>query len=307
MPSSFAQTLSQAGSGWLVFTLYMTLFLLFFDFAQVIHFRFKFDFLFSLFLTLCLLAYGNYHYQHPCVKVINIVFNKPIQSYQQSLKIVAISDLHLGYATNKETLSEYVNQINNLRPDIVLIGGDLIDNSIVPLEREHMENELSLIKAPLGIFMIPGNHEYISGIERTKSFINKTPIHWLQDTVVTLPNQLQLIGRDDRHNKKRKNLSQLTKNLNKERPVILLDHQPYNLNKTAKANIDLQFSGHTHRGQIWPISWIVDHVFEISYGLRKIGNSTIYVSSGLSLWGPPYRIGTDSEIVVFNIKCKEQK
>lgn len=87
--------------------------------------------------------------------------------------------------------------------------------------------------------------------------------------------------------------------------VILLDHQPYDLEKTEEAGVDLQFSGHTHRGQVWPMNWIVDHLFELSYGIKKIGNSTVYVSSGLSLWGPPFRIGTDSEMVVFNITFKE--
>lgn len=113
------------------------------------------------------------------------------------------------------------------------------------------------------------------------------------------------MGRDDRHNRGRKTLEQLTENLDPSKPVILLDHQPYELEKTEKAGVDLQFSGHTHRGQVWPMSWIVDRMFELSYGIKKTGNSTIYVSSGLSLWGPPFRIGTDSEMVVFNITFKE--
>ena len=202
-------------------------------------------------------------------------------------------------------LAGYVDMINAQRPDIVLIGGDLIDNSVAPLRYEHMEEELSKIYAPLGVYMVPGNHEYISGIEESEKFIAQTPIVLLKDSVAILPNQIQLIGRDDRHNKGRKTLGQLTANLDKSKPVILLDHQPYDLEKTEEAGVDLQFSGHTHRGQVWPMNWIVDHLFELSYGIKKIGNSTIYVSSGLSLWGPPFRIGTDSEMVVFNITFKE--
>ena len=305
MPASFAQTVSQVGTGWLVFTLYMVLALLVFDILRLFHLRFKYSFYLSLFLTLSLLGYGNYNYQHPDTRVINMVINKPANTDGQPLKVVAISDIHVGYATNKTMLAGYVDMINAQRPDIVLIGGDLIDNSVAPLRYEHMEEELSKIYAPLGVYMVPGNHEYISGIEESEKFIAQTPIELLRDSVAILPNQIQLIGRDDRHNKGRKTLGQLTANLDKSKPVILLDHQPYDLEKTEEAGVDLQFSGHTHRGQVWPMNWIVDHLFELSYGIKKIGNSTVYVSSGLSLWGPPFRIGTDSEMVVFNITFKE--
>lgn len=305
VPASFAQTVSQVGTGWLVFTLYMVLIVLAFDLLRFFHIRFKYSFHLSLFLTLCLLGYGNYHYQHPETKVFNMVINKPAETDGQPLKVVAVSDLHLGYATNKTMLAGYVDKINAERPDLVLIAGDLIDNSVMPLHYERMEEELSKIYAPYGIYMVPGNHEYISGIEACEKFIAKTPIVLLRDSVAILPNQVQLVGRDDRHNPARKTLGQLTANLDKRKPVILLDHQPYELKKTVEAGVDLQFSGHTHRGQVWPMSWVVDRMFELSYGLKRIGNSTIYVSSGLSLWGPPFRIGTDSEMVVFNITFKE--
>ena len=192
-----------------------------------------------------------------------MVINKPADTDGQSLKVVAISDIHLGYATNKTMLAGYVDMINAQRPDIVLIGGDLIDNSVAPLRYEHMEEELSKIYAPLGVYMVPGNHEYISGIEESEKFIAQTPIVLLRDSVAILPNQIQLIGRDDRHNKGRKTLGQLTANLDKSKPVILLDHQPYDLEKTEEAGVDLQFSGHTHRGQVWPMNWIVDQSVRI--------------------------------------------
>ena len=186
MPASFAQTVSQVGTGWLVFTLYMVLALLVFDILRLFHLRFKYSFYLSLFLTLSLLGYGNYNYQHPDTRVINMVINKPADTDGQSLKVVAISDIHLGYATNKTMLAGYVDMINAQRPDIVLIGGDLIDNSVAPLRYEHMEEELSKIYAPLGVYMVPGNHEYISGIEESEKFIAQTPIVLLRDSVAIL-------------------------------------------------------------------------------------------------------------------------
>lgn len=302
LPASLAQTGQQIGTGWLVFTLYMVLLLVMFDLLKLFNLRFNYAFYVSLILTLSLLGYGYLHYIHPKTKVINTVINKPLgQATGQSLRIVAISDIHLGYATNRKRLEGYVQMINEQHPDLILIGGDLIDNSIVPVREAHMEEELNKLKAPLGIYMVPGNHEYHSNIKACAEFIRKTSICLLRDSIVTLPNGLQLLGRDDRQNHNRKSLPELAQDLDPDKPVILLDHQPYELEITAANGIDLQFSGHTHRGQVWPLSLITDRLFELSYGYRKMGNSQIYVSSGLSLWGPPFRIGTDSELVVFNI------
>lgn len=319
LPASLARTCHEVGTGWLVFTLYMVILLGIFDLLKLFNWKFKYAFYVSLGLTLSLLGYGYYHYQHPKTKVINLVINKslippdiPSDSTGaggygpkgHSLKIVAVSDIHLGYGTDKTMLKGYVERINALQPDLILIGGDLIDNSVVPLRTERMEEELSRLKAPLGIYMVPGNHEYISGIEASIDFIRQTPVTLLRDTAITLPNGIQLVGRDDRHNSRRQSLEMLTTCLDPSRPVILLDHQPYHLKQTEDAGVDLQFSGHTHHGQIWPLSLVTDYLFELSYGYKQMGNSHLYVSSGLSLWGPPFRIGTDSELVVFHVTFK---
>lgn len=305
LPQIFANTMFEAGTGWLVFTLYMVILLGVFDILKVFRVRFKYSFYVSLGLTLSALWYGYYNYQHPKLEVINIVINKPYNGYQQPIRIVAVSDIHLGYGTDKKQLKQYVNLINAQNPDLILIGGDLIDNSVVPLKKEKMEEELSNLLAPMGTYMVPGNHEYISGIKASEDFIHSTPIHLLKDTVIVLPGGLQIIGRDDRHNSSRKQLSKLVQNINPQLPVILLDHQPYDLDETVSHGIDLQFSGHTHQGQVWPISLLVNRIFELGHGYMQKKNTHIYVSSGLSLWGPPFRIGTNSELVVFNISFKE--
>ena len=216
--------------------------------------------------------------------------------------MAAISDIHIGYGTTKERLQRYVRMIQAEKPDLILISGDLIDSNLKPVREQHLEQELNQLQAPLGVFMIPGNHEYISGIGKSRTFIQQqTSIQWLQDSVVTLANGIQLIGRDDRHNPRRKSIAQLTDTLSSNRPLFLLDHQPYQLDESAQSNIDLQFSGHTHNGQVWPLNLITGHLFEVSHGYKQKGNTHIYVSSGLSLWGPPFRIGTRSEMVIFDI------
>lgn len=300
--SALSQMLYVVGSSWLLFILYMVVCLLVIDLLKLFKVRWKYSFHLAMALTVCVLIYGSYRYHHPRVKEVNLTINKPLSSPDKELKIVAFSDVHLGNGTGKEMLQKYVALVNAQQPDLILIGGDLIDNDVTPLYEQRMEEELSQLQARQGIYMAPGNHEYFGGgLETSAAFIKRTPIVLLQDSLITFPNGLQLLGRNDRRSRDRKSMADWDKEINHNLPVIMIDHQPYDLYQTEEAGIDLQFSGHTHRGQIWPLNWIADSMFELSYGYRQLGEAHIYVSSGLSLWGPPFRIGTDSEIVVFNL------
>ena len=292
----------EIGTGWLVFTLYMVLLLGCTDLIRLFNKSFHLGFVSSLLVTLCLLAYGYFRYQHPVTKVINIDINKHASTQESTFKIVAISDVHLGLGTVKSQLKKYVDMINKQEPDVILISGDLIDNSIVPVINQQMHVELSQLHARYGVYMSLGNHEYISGIEACIQFLEQTPVCVLRDTVVTLPNGVQLVGRDDRQNSLRKDLTQLTRDIDPSRPVIVLDHQPVEISQTVEAGADLLFCGHTHNGQVWPLNWLTKKMFEISYGYEKREQTHIYVSSGLSLWGPPFRIGTQSEMAVINLE-----
>ena len=301
IPVAWSHALFAIGTGWLIFTLYMVLSLGCFDLLRLFNRSIPNGFILSLFLTICVLAYGYFRYQHPATKVINIDINKSLTDSASSLKVVVISDVHLGLGTVKSQLKRYVEMINEQEPDLILICGDLIDNSIVPVKNQQMHVELSQLNARLGIYMAPGNHEYISGIEECRQYLAQTPVRLLLDTVVTLPNGIQLVGRNDRSRRVRKELSHLTQNINADRPVIVLDHQPVELNQSVEAGADLLFCGHTHNGQVWPLNWVTNRMFELSYGYEKRQQTHIYVTSGLSLWGPPFRIGSQSELVVINL------
>ena len=302
LPESLSQSLFSIGSVWLVFTLYMVLALLVFDLLRLFLPVLKqpYGFFFSLGLTACLLTYGYFNYKHPDINRINITLDKPLAG--DSLKVVAISDVHLGNATRNPQLAIFVDMILAENPDLIVIAGDLIDNSLLPLYQQNMAQELNRLKAPMGIYMVPGNHEYISGMEECKRFLEKTPIRLLCDSMVTLPNGLQLIGRDDRSNRRRLSLTNLMEKVDNNKPILLLDHQPYEVAQKDSIGIDIQFSGHTHHGQVWPMSLLVENMYEQSHGYRQWPHSHVYVSSGLSLWGPPFRIGTDSDMAVMMIQ-----
>lgn len=217
------------------------------------------------------------------------------------LRIVAISDLHLGYGIGKGEFEKWIDLINSEHPDIVLIAGDIIDNSVRPLNEGNFAESFHKIKAPMGIYACPGNHEYISGFSGSLDFIGKTGVHMLRDSVALVDSSFYVIGRDDRSNPNRKELKDLVANLDKSKPIILLDHQPYNLEEAEANGIDIQFSGHTHQGQVWPISQITKQLYEKDHGYIKKGNANIYVSSGIGIWGGKFRIGTQSEYVVIDV------
>lgn len=243
---------------------------------------------------------GNYKFNHPEIVTLNLSTSKPTQ--HKKLKIVAASDIHLGVSIDKKRLQSYVKMINDQHPDIVLLAGDVTDRSIFPLINQHMDEEFRTIKTPLGIYAINGNHEYYAETpEVTAEFLKKAGVRVLRDEVSFIDSSFYVIGRDDLRNNNRKSVKQLVGGLDETKPKILLNHQPYHLEEAEQNNIDLQISGHTHNGQFFPGNLIAKGMYEISHGYLKKGNTHFYVSSGLGIWGPQYRIGTQSELVVINL------
>jgi predicted MPP superfamily phosphohydrolase len=157
------------------------------------------------------------------------------------------------------------------------------------------------------VYASPGNHEYIAGISKSLAFLKEAGVTVLRDSVALINNAVYVAGRDDRTNAARKSVKELTDTLDKSKLLILLDHQPYQLEQAEKNGIDLQISGHTHHGQIIPLSWITEMIYEKAHGYLKKGDSHIYVSSGLGLWGGKFRIGTRSEYVVIDLEATGNK
>lgn len=246
------------------------------------------------FLMSALFVCAGIHYRHKQRVAIDLDSNGRIG---QPLTLVMASDLHIGYHNRRSDLARWVDLINAEKPDLVLIAGDIIDYSFRPVIEEDMAAEFRRIKAP--VYACLGNHEYIAGEPDAEKFYSDAGINLLIDTAVTL-NDITIIGRDDRSNRNRKKLDDF--NINDSNYTILLDHQPYHLEEAEQCGIDFQLSGHTHRGQVWPLSWITDMLYECSWGSHQRGTTSYYVSSGLGIWGAKYRIGTQSEYVVAKIK-----
>lgn len=247
-------------------------------------------------------TFGYIRFANPAVTPLRVKIDKqPGGQYAASgkpLRIAVASDIHLGDIIGSKRLRDYVTRINALNPDIILLPGDIIDNSVATLERRNMGVELEKLHAPLGVFGVLGNHENHANAKRSREYLEKHGIRVLYDEVVSIDgNAFYLAGRLDLSIKPRKPLAAILENVDRTRPIILIDHQPRTLAESEAASVDLQFSGHTHAGQIWPVTWIVRRMYEVSYGYARKGDFQIYVTSGLGLWGLPARIGTKSEIV----------
>ena len=218
---------------------------------------------------------------------------------QKPVKLVLISDLHLGYHNRRSDLRRWLELIKREHPDAVLIAGDLIDWSIKPVLEEGSAEEFRELGIP--IYAILGNHDYHAGTGADKDFCEQAGIQLLQDSVAYF-GDLAIVGRDDRTNPHRKSLGQIMEGIDRRKYIIELDHQPDHLEEAQQCGVNFEFAGHTHHGQVWPLNWVTDAVYEDAFGPLTKGKTEYYVSSGIGIWGGKFRIGTQSEYVVATIR-----
>lgn len=256
---------------------------------------------FAVLLPLNVLAYGYFHYRDKQRRELAYDFAQG-SPRRETMTIVALSDLHLGYTISAPELEEWITLINREKPDAVLLVGDIIDCDVRPLLDDSLAPLFRKIQSRYGVYAVPGNHEYIAGIGRSIRFIRQAGIHLLRDSSAVIGGRLRLVGRDDRSNPRRMPLGKLMHGApGKGLPTVVLDHQPYHLEEAARNHADLQLSGHTHDGQVWPASWIVRRLYEQPHGPLRKEATEYYVTSGIGLWGGKFRIGTDSEYLVIRI------
>lgn len=245
-------------------------------------------------LVAVILVSGGLHYRHKYREELTIQTEKPLE---KPLTIVLASDLHVGYGNRRAELSRWIDLINAEHPDLVLFGGDIVDMHLRPILEGGYADEFRRLEAPA--FAVLGNHEHFEDEKGSERFYASAGITLLKDAVARFQG-LVIVGRDDRSNRKRKTLPELVGS--QEGFTLVLDHQPSHLEEAEQAGIDFQFSGHTHHGQVWPLSWVTDFLFEEAHGYHSRGKTQYYVSSGLGIWGPKIRVGTRSEYLVLHLR-----
>ncbi len=307
LPLPIAQTMYEIGTSTVIVLLYLVMAFLVLDVGRLFHIVPR-SWLHANAVTtvalvgglLTLFVCANLNYKRKVRVELHLTTAKPLP---HDYTIVMLSDLHLGYHNPRHELARWVDLVNAEHPDLILIAGDIIDISVRPLIEERMAEEFRRLEAP--VYACLGNHEYYSGTPQARQFYRDAGIRLLSDTTAVVDSALVIIGRDDRTNFRRKSLEQLTGDSVGQLYSIVLDHQPYQLELTEQAGIDFQLSGHTHRGQVWPVSWITDALYECSWGSHRRGATCYYVSSGIGIWGGKFRIGTQSEYVVATLHSSQ--
>ncbi|SHK20340.1 hypothetical protein SAMN02745227_01772 [Anaerobranca californiensis DSM 14826] len=321
IPYKIAKVFVKIGAYWLGLMFYLLIIFFLLDFIILLlklggivdksvidtYWYLKLTGIISFLLIAVVLIYGTIMAKYPRVVEYDITLPKG-KGQLSELTAVLVSDIHLGKIIDNQRLTKMVNLIKEIDPDIILIAGDIVDEDVGPFTREKMYETFGILNPPYGIFACLGNHDYIGGqVEEVKSYLKKSGVQVLIDQYVKIQESFYIAGRQDRTGARisgppRKPLNQWLIGIDEGIPVILLDHQPNDLEEAANFGVSLLLAGHTHRGQMYPNHFITSLIYENDYGYSKKEKMHIIVSSGYGTWGPPIRIGTRGEIVKINIK-----
>lgn len=254
----------------------------------------------ALVLVLGLIAWGGWNAVHP---VVREVVHDTGKHLPQPVKIVLVTDIHLGPLFGSHYAARLTEQINRQNPDIVVFGGDLIDRSIDYLLLEKSHVPLANIQSRYGVFAVMGNHDHFElRTQEEKRLFEEVGFHFLVDEAVDLPCRIRLAGLDDYrvHSD-----SRVLEDLSGKDPSVanlLVDHQPRRFLEAERAGYDLYLAGHTHGGQQAPLNLVTQRMYLLDYGSKRFGQMLGVVSCGYGLWGSPVRIGSTPEIVVITLR-----
>jgi len=314
--SSVSSFFTFVGSFWLAFMVYLLMAVIVIDLARLVlyflptqpaflannytEFK-KYLFVAVTGMVGIVVLAGHINALNPRITRLDIKIAKKAGS-MKTLHIAAASDIHMGTLVGPRRTARLVRMLNERKPDMILLAGDIVDEDLAPVIHNDLGRSLVKLKAPLGVYAITGNHEYIGGAEAAVKYLGEHGIKMIRDTAIKINDSFYLAGRNDRDSKRfsskeRKSLEQIMEGVDRALPVIMMDHQPFNLQQVADAGVDFQLSGHTHHGQLWPFNYITQAIYEVSWGYKQKDNSQFYVSSGYGGWGPPVRTGNRPEIL----------
>lgn len=251
-------------------------------------------------------VYGYYNAVHPVRQSYEVPVgtNLPVER----LKIVMVSDLHLGKNTDLQFVYDFIGKVNNEQADLIVLIGDIIDSDLESVKRKQLLSPLAHMKAKNGVYAVLGNHEYISKQPHTViNMLRSVQVKVLVDQTAFIPNlNVGLIGLNDighrrADNKDTATIALLAGQLPNNSIKIMLDHQPGRILNAAENKISLTLSGHTHRGQYYPLNYVTQQIFLNDWGLKKFDDTYSVVSCGYGNWGANMRVGSRTELVVLNL------
>ncbi|MDO4896757.1 MAG: metallophosphoesterase [Moraxella sp.] len=252
-----------------------------------------------------LVALSVYNAYTPVVRHLSIQLDKPINP----VRIAVASDTHLGYFVGSRQLNRLADILRHEKADALLIAGDIMDDDTHVYDAKNMKIAFhNVVKSVNGNLIASlGNHDLYKETERLAivQAVRDGGAILLDDKTQTLTingTPMTIIGRYDDHHTERKTTKELMADVDTRHLVILLDHRPSDIDKNVELPIDLQVSGHTHNGQIFPANFIVKALNRVAYGHQKINDTHVLVSSGYGFWGVPLRLGSQAEVWVVDIQ-----
>jgi uncharacterized protein len=251
----------------------------------------------SFAVSAAVVAAGAYINNHP--RIHNYAIEIPRKSSTlRELTIAFAADFHLKDTTNPRVLERFAAKVAAARPDIVLFGGDMVDGDRQDEKLEMFEAVFRRLTPKYGVFGVAGNHDSRAA---SRTFFEKAGIRFLQDAVEKIDDAFYLVGRNDARSRGRAPVGDLLKGRDADLPIIVLDHRPTDLDAISRAGADIQLSGHTHNGQLFPINIITRGQYELAWGYKKKGATHVFVTCGIQTWGPPVRTAGVSEILVIKV------
>jgi len=265
-------------------------------------------------LGLCIaliVAAGWLNARSPCLHVMQLGLDaaQP-KGAPKEVRLALVTDIHLGHVLGKPSVERLRALLKDFDPDVVVLGGDMVDEDLSPVIAQDLGAELGSLPSREGIWAVTGNHEFIGGVDEACAYLAQHGVKLLRDQSTTLPCGLVLVGREDKSagrfvsGKARLPLASLVAGMDPKAPKVLVDHQPPRAAEFQDLGFDLVLSGHTHNGQLWPFQWVTAKVFEHSIGLRRVGRAWQYVSQGFGTWGPPIRTNARPEVAGFVLRYK---
>lgn len=245
-----------------------------------------------------LFGLGLYNAYMPRVIHYQVKLDKPLSP----IRIGVASDLHLGKLFGNKQLDRLADVLQQHQVDLILLPGDIMDDNTNAYVAENMQPHFAKLKAPLGVYATMGNHDLFGEELQILKEIQQAGIKLLWDQAVEIDKKFTIIGRNDDLLRNRPSAEQLLVGVNTANPIFLIDHRPTEIEQHAKLPIDLQVSGHTHNGQIFPANIITTLMYRLSYGYEKIGNGHYFVTSGYGFWGIPLRLGSQSEVFIIDVE-----
>lgn len=316
-PGVFKHIANWIGSYWMGFFIYFLLFFIILDIIFIILRLLNVQItpalnfyggLTVILLTIGFVSYGLFNATYIKHASYNVSFNE--KTAASGMKIVLISDLHLGAVNSENRLEEIVDEINRLKPDLVCIPGDIFNDYFGSIkDPEKAIATLKKLKARYGVYASLGNHDAGKTFSQMLDFLDRSNITLLNDEYTNIDDRLILVGRLDPNpiggfgELKRSDIGELFEQMNPSLPVVVMDHTPIHLDEYGEA-VDLILSGHTHKGQVFPGNLITKQIFEVDYGYyqRDENSPHVVVTSGVGTWGMPMRVGTNNEIVSIQIQ-----